>query len=183
MSINKNGYFEGDSQSSCQHMYDSSLSESLVTIFKNNSVVDLGCGMGDYVKNFRTNGLKADGFDGNPNTFLLSGGVCEVKDISVPFVFDQIYDWVLSLEVGEHLPKEFEEIFINNLHHNNKKGIILSWAVEGQPGHGHVNCRNNDYIKEKFTSLGYTNDIILEEQLRNASTLPHFKNTVMVFLK
>ena len=183
MSINKNGFFEGTTESSCQHMYDRQLSDYLVTIFKNQSVVDLGCGTGDYVKNFINNNINADGFDGNPNTPILSGNICNVKDLSIPFLFKNSYDWVLSLEVGEHLPKIFEEIFINNLHNNNKKGIILSWAIEGQPGHGHVNCRNNDYIKEKIIKLNYTNDILTENKIRNISQLPHFKNTIMVFNK
>ena len=183
MSINLNGFFEGSSKTDCQHMYDPTLSNYLVNFFANDSVVDLGCGMGDYVINFISNGITADGFDGNPHTPNLSNGICKVKDISIPFVFDELYDWVLSLEVGEHLPKEFEKVYINNLHLNNKKGIILSWAVKGQPGHGHVNCQDNDYIKEQFINLGYTNDILEETKMRHHSQLPHFKNTIMVFKK
>ena len=61
----------------------------------------------------------------------------------------------MSLEVGEHIPKEYEDIFINNLHNNNNKGIILSWAILGQGGFGHVNEQNNDYIKSKMSNLGY----------------------------
>ena len=45
----------------------------------------------------------------------------------------------MSLEVGEHLPKEFEDIFINNLDNNNNYGIVLSWAIKGQGGYGHYN--------------------------------------------
>lgn len=185
MSINKNGYWEGLSASS-QHMYDFKLSTQLLSFLKNEnveSIVDLGCGLGTYVQHFNSNGLKADGFDGNPNTPELTNNQCSVLDLSKEFKFDKPYDWVMSLEVGEHLPAEFEDIFISNLHNNNKKGIILSWAVKGQGGHGHFNEQNNDYIKEKVMKLGYTNDTFAETILRQSSTLPWFKNTIMVFRK
>jgi hypothetical protein len=35
-------------------------------------VVDLGCGMGEYVRQMRAAGLMAHGYDGNPSTPLLS---------------------------------------------------------------------------------------------------------------
>lgn len=38
----------------------------------------------------------------------------------------------MSLEVGEHIPSAFEHILFDNLHYNNKCGVILSWAVPGQ---------------------------------------------------
>ena len=116
------------------------------------------------------------------NTPELTNHLCNVLDLSLPV---QMYpfDWVMSLEVGEHLPEQFEDVFINNLHTNNKYGIILSWAVKGQGGHGHFNEQNNDYIKQKICSLGYVNDIDTEMILRKNSTLFWFKNTIMVFRK
>lgn len=185
MSINIHGFWEGIEASS-QHCNDISLGVALTDFFNNEkatSVVDLGCGMGYYVKIFRENNLNASGFDGNPNTPELTGGICNILDLSNPVKFDNPYDWAMSLEVGEHLPKEYEDVFINNLHNNNNSGIVLSWAVKGQGGHGHFNEQNNDYIKNKICSLGYTNDIISEEYLRDKSSLPWFKNTIMVFRK
>jgi hypothetical protein len=91
---------------------------------------------------------------------------------------------VLSLEVAEHLPVQYEDIFINNLDKLNKKGIVLSWALEGQGGDGHVNEKNNNYVKEKFKKLGYLNDVNAENKLRNATTNAWwFKKTIMVFRK
>ena len=185
MSIHANGYWEG-LEASSQHCYDAALGEGLATFFKNEkvtSLVDLGCGMGNYLKYFQENHINASGFDGNPNTPELTKGLCNVLDLSVPKQFDEPYDWVMSLEVGEHLPPQFEDIFINNLHHNNKNGIVLSWAIKGQGGHGHFNEQNCDYIKSKICNLGYLNDIKSENNLRNMSTLSWFKNTIMVFRK
>ena len=60
--------------------------------------------------------------------------------------------------MGEHIPKIYEKIFIDNLDNNNTKGIIISWAVKGQGGVGHVNEQNNEYIKNIFIKLGYKNE-------------------------
>ena len=182
MSIHSNGYWQG-TQASSQHVHDARLTQCLISFFKNEgatSIVDFGCGMGKYVQAFRNSGLNATGFDGNPNTPELTNNTCGVLDLSVSTQLEP-FDWVMSLEVGEHLPKKFEDIFINNLHLNNKRGIVLSWAVKGQGGHGHFNEQNNDYIKSKICELGYVNDVDSENNMRNMSSLSWFKNTIMVF--
>jgi len=185
MSIHANGYWQG-LEAESQHVYDNSLGVSLIHFFNTENVkslVDFGCGMGNYVKTFQTNNINAIGFDGNPNTPELTNNLCRVLDLSVPTKFDEPFDWVMSLEVGEHLPPQFEDIFINNLHNNNKYGIVLSWAIEGRGGHGDYNNRNNDYIKSKICELGYINDIESENKLRKDSSLSWFKKTIMVFRK
>jgi cyclopropane fatty-acyl-phospholipid synthase-like methyltransferase len=185
MQISEKGYWENETVYG-GHYDDYILITHLISFLKNEnaeSIVDLGCGNGYYVKEMRKEGLNAYGFDGNPNTPAITGGVCGVLDLSTVKQFDPIYDWVVSFEVGEHLPKQFEDSFMQNLHLNNKKGIILSWAVVGQGGTGHFNEQNNDYVKTKICELGYMNDIKSENFLRKNSGLPWFKNTIMVFRK
>lgn len=185
MQINKNGFWQG-MQAEKLHKCDSKLGSYLIEFFKHEntlSLADFGCGMGKYVKTFTDNGINAHGFDGNPNTPELTNNACSVMDLTIPKQFDTPFDWVMSLEVGEHLPKESEDVFINNLHNNNTRGIVLSWAIKGQGGDGHINEQNNDYIKSKFCSLGYINDIDAENKIRNNSSLYWFKNTIMVFRK
>lgn len=184
--INENGFWEGK-EASGQHCYDKKLSLALVNFFlgeKVEKVVDFGCGMGNYVEHFIENNIEAIGYDGNPHTPELTNNICKVLDLSKPVEFDKPFCWVMSLEVGEHLPKKFEDIFINNLHNNNNEGIILSWAIKGQGGYGHFNERNNDYIKSRVCSLGYINDIETENELRqNVSNAWWFKKSIMVFRK
>lgn len=182
--ISEKGYWIGEDVV-CEHAFDGKLCQALITFFrtKGGTVCDLGCGMGEYTRKMREAGISADGFDGNPNTPQLTNGLANVLDLSVPVNFPKKYDWVLSLEVGEHLPPEYERIFINNVVNNNCKGIILSWAVEGQGGYGHFNCRNNDYVKQQIMDCGYDNDIETEKWLRDNVELSWFKNTIMVFIK
>ncbi|MBS0626744.1 MAG: methyltransferase domain-containing protein [Verrucomicrobia bacterium] len=178
--VSPHGYFIGESE----HVTDWKLAKAIVDFLKSEgaqTVVDFGCGDGDYVNYYLKNGLTAVGYDGNPVTEMVSGGTCFVQDLSVPLDLQKKFDWVISLETGEHLPKQYEEIFLENLIRHLKCGLILSWAVEGQGGTGHFNEQNNDYIKNIFSDLGWENDIEVEEHLRKQSDVSWFKNTVMVF--
>jgi len=163
--------------------FDETLCGKLVNFFKEEgpvTVCDLGCGCeGYYTLAMLKAGVNCKGFDGNPLTAEITNNICKVRDLTEDY--NDVYDWALCLEVGEHIPKEYEKVFIENLHRSNKMGIILSWAVEGQGGKGHVNERNNEYIKKIFSDLGYLNDVVTEKRFRKDCDHPWFKNTTMVF--
>jgi len=181
--VDERGYWIGEDASS-HHLFDEALAHALADFFiyeKASSVVDLGCGMGDYTGVLLNYQIPCDGYDGNPDTPMLTNGLCSVLDLSTPADLGKRYDWVLSLEVGEHLPKKYEEAFVENLDRHNIKGIVLSWAVKGQGGFGHYNCQDNDYIKDLFASYGYVNDLVAENALREQSSFSWFKYTLMVF--
>jgi hypothetical protein len=182
--INQKGYWECENNAA--HVHDSNLCVAITTLFKNEgvqSVVDLGCGMGDYAKFFIQNGIVCDAYDGNPNTPTLTNGIGKVLDFSVPFQLETPkYDCVLSLEVGEHIPKEYEQIFIDNLCKHSSKYILLSWAIVGQGGDGHVNCQNNDYVISEMEKRGFVYDEETSSNLRSAVTnAAWFRNTIMLF--
>ena len=188
MIINEKGYWDRMSAKDIakEHAFDNRLCQELITFFKNEkaqSIVDLGCGLGHYTHQLQNVVETCDGFDGNPFTKELTNGKCNVLDLTDPHKFETQYDWVLSLEVGEHIPKTYEDIFIDNLSENCINGIVLSWAVKGQSGCGHVNCQNNDYIIDKFKSKNFTYDSDASQKLRKSSSLSWFKNTIMVFRK
>jgi hypothetical protein len=185
ININEHGFWDGEFAVG-HHAYDKPLSDALVDFLKRENAVsmaDLGCGLANYVAHFIENGINATGYDGNPKTPELTNNLASVLDLAIPFTFDKPYEWIMSIEVGEHLPAQYEDTYMLNLHNNNEKGIIMSWALEGQGGLGHYNERNNAYIKEKMMALGYTNDVEEETKLREASSLWWFKNTLMVFRK
>ena len=159
------------------HVDDYPLADALREFIGGRSVIDFGCGMGAYVD---TIGEKCRGYDGNPHTPILAGDRCKVLDLAVPACVEPA-DWVLCLEVGEHIPAEFEDVLIGNLHSHNRLGVVISWAIPGQGGFGHVNCRENAYVRGIFHELGYTSDYGAQKQLRDAASTPWFKNTLMVF--
>ncbi|KAL1500134.1 hypothetical protein AB1Y20_012806 [Prymnesium parvum] len=181
--IHPHGYWLG-ARARSQHQFDRPLAAALLAFFRQEgaaSVVDLGCGTGEYVRHFAAHGLAAAGFDGNPATAELSGGLCGVKDLSVAEEAAEAYDWVLSLEVGEHLPPRHEAAFLHNLHAHNRRGVVLSWAVKGQGGVGHVNEQDNAYVEARLRERGYARDAAAEAALRAAARFGYFRRSLMVF--
>lgn len=172
--ISERGYWLSDDG----HWFDPKLAAALCQFFAGKTVADFGAGSGAYVAALNAVGISCRGFDGNPATAAIPH--CEVADLSLPLQVGQ-FDWVLSLEVGEHIPLEHEAVFLDNLDRHNRQGIVLSWAVEGQPGKGHINCRNNAYIKARLAKRGYQNDWTAEANLRHQSELWWFRHTLMVF--
>ena len=56
----------------------------------------------------------------------------------------------MSIEVGEHIPAELESKFLNNLVNSARRMVVLTWAVPGQGGEGHVNGQTAEAIVEKM---------------------------------
>lgn len=68
--INKKGYWIGEDAEEW-HITDWNLARAIVDFLKNEkaaTIVDFGCGMGEYVKTFNECGFKGAGYDGNPMT-------------------------------------------------------------------------------------------------------------------
>tara|TARA_R110000744_G_scaffold7480_3_gene25926 strand:+ start:46 stop:630 length:585 start_codon:yes stop_codon:yes gene_type:complete len=167
-----------------QHIKDRKLCAGLISFFKKEDpdmIYDFGCGAGFYVKDFLKEDLSVQGYDANPNTPNFCDR-CHVLDLSKPGNLEKV-DWVLSLEVGEHLPPQYETTFIENLVNHSKKGIALSWAVKGQGGTGHFNEQDNQYVIDKIISYGYTYDEEKSNELRESCSLWWFRKTVMIFRK
>jgi hypothetical protein len=183
--INNKGFWEDNKGEG--HVFDEKLCDKLIKFLLINNIktcVDLGCGMGDYTKNMLNNNIQCDAYDGNPYTPILTGGIGKVLDFSNNFDLNKTYDCVLSLEVGEHIPKEYEQIFIDNLTKHSNKLLIISWAIIGQGGDGHVNCQNNKYIINEIEKRRFKYDLESSIILRESSnTAPWFKDTIMVFNK
>lgn len=181
--INEKGYWE--SEDSSGHVHDRNLCISIAAFLKNQKVkkvLDLGCGMGDYARFFINNEIECDAYDGNPNTPNLTQGIGKVLDFTEEFNLAETYECVLSLEVGEHIPNQYEQIFIDNLCRHSKKYILLSWAVIGQGGDGHVNCQNNDYVINEMIKRNFTFLSKETNHFRNSVTnATWFINTIMLF--
>lgn len=177
MEINNTGFWIGDA--TIQHKHDPQLADALAKLFRNSTVYDLGCGEGKYVKHFNDQGdIDALGFDGNPLTDKYT--FCMTFDITKSMNLPK-NNWVLSLEVGEHIPKELMSQYIDNLKNLSEDGIVLSWAVPGQGGDGHVNELPNEDVIALFPEYDY--DIETSLYLRSKATLWWFKSTIMVFKK
>lgn len=179
--IAANGAWQGNSAEG-YHMHDVPFSAALVDFFASrgaSSIVDFGCGLGMYVRDLRTAGFRAGGFDGNPSTVEITEGRCNQIDLTRDLDFGNRWHWAMSLEVAEHIPPEFESTFLNNIDRHACAGIVLSWG--NQAGEGHVNVRTRSEVETIFAQRGFRCDHAAGEVLREAARLPWLRNTVMVF--
>lgn len=165
-------------------------SERIVTVLSDliaseniTSINDFGAGVGQYKMAILANHPNMDyrAFDGAGNIVEYSKGFLKYFDLTYPLGLPKA-DWVLSLEVGEHVPNKHEGMILWNMHRHNRKGIILSWGILGQGGHSHVNNHANEYVVNVFAELGYTFDKPLSEKFRNKqNNHDWFTRSVMVF--
>ena len=167
-----------------RHRYDSSLAEGIIAIFKEvKSIADLGCGRGDYCKYLKECGIPlVHGYEGTQNIHKIAVyDDIMILDLTKRRWVEIFYELVLVLEVGEHIPKKYEKVFIDNVCEFTKKFLILSWGIPGQGGAGHFNEQPNDYVISEFEKRGLRLEKKKTKFLREAASLRWFKNTVMVF--
>ena len=147
------------------------------------SLSDFGAGVGQYgvYLKSRIPNLVYHGYDGAGDIESFTSGVVKYFDLTIPLELP-VTEWIISLEVGEHIPSKFEGMYLRNLHRHNCKGVILSWGVLGQGGENHVNTHSNEYITQVFDDLGYVRDLNLESKLRNTDDNYYwFIQSTMVF--
>ena len=124
-----------------------------------------------------------DAYDGAPFSEESSGGAVRYLDLAVPQLWLPPYDWVVCLEVIEHIPPEFESLVLDNVIRPATIGIVLSWALPTQPGAMHVNARQADYVEGVLRSRGLMLDANATQRLRNGSELSWFRENTVVYRK
>jgi len=95
--------------------------DTLYPVIKPRSIVDVGCGLGTFIKAFKEKGVSRTlGIDGNwvpldklfkyiePDDFLMKG-------LQQEFLINERFDLAISLEVAEHLNEDSAEGFIKSL--------------------------------------------------------------------
>lgn len=146
------------------------------------SVLDLGCGVGHYERPLTSCNLTWRGFDGAASIEEATGGRVRWADLSVPIDVGAS-DWVLSLEVGEHLPQRFAATFVDNLVRHARRGILMSWALPEQVGSHHVNNRPQEAVVADFVARGFVLDVEGTRAMRAAVKVTWLRHTALLFVR
>jgi SAM-dependent methyltransferase len=130
----------------------------LVDALSPTSVIDVGCGRGAWLAEFKRRGV-ADvlGVDGDyldVTTMHISEDEFVAADLLDPPVLDRTFDVAVSLEVGEHLPAEHAASFVDYLCQA-APVVLFSAAIPGQGGVHHVNEQWPAYWSRLFANMGY----------------------------
>jgi len=123
------------------------------------SVIDVGCGMGGWLRAFAENGVAlVRGIDGDyvdPSKLYIAPECFTAVDLKQPIKIDARFDLALCLEVAEHLPARTSDELVRSL--TNLAPIVLFPAsVPGQGGTGHINEPWPEYWKELLAQRGFT---------------------------
>ena len=152
-----------------------------------NSVADIGCGIGTWLKAWAETGVTSFvGYDINEDEekeLYVPRPHIKHADLSQNFYDGSRVDLAYSLEVAEHLPPESSERFIQNIVQFSDC-ILFSAALPGQAGANHINTHPLQYWVELFKKYGYScYDFIRPLILNNDAVAPWYKQNVLVFAK
>ncbi len=128
----------------------------LIERFHPQSVLDLGCNTGGWLRSFINAGITALGVDGSGVKAAFE------HDLREPFKLGYQFDLVLCLEVAEHLPEESADVLVDSAIRHARQAVIWSAATPGQGGWQHLNEQPHAYWVEKFASRGWEGKALAE---------------------
>ena len=140
----------------------------VIDIFKPESVIDVGCAIGDLVDYLIAAGVDAYGLEGTENVvpwLKIPPERLYIFDLRTQFDLQRKFDLAMCFEVLEHIEPEYADTLLANLTEMSDR-LLISAAPPGQGGHYHVNCQPMAYWDEKFDDLGYRPDTGIEETIR-----------------
>ena len=183
-----NEYYEliqNGSRSSAQQIIP--LLIELLQPFPPTSVVDVGCGVGNWLAVFKEFGIEdCLGIDGDyvdPNLLQIPLSQFTSHDLKQPLPIEKKFDLAISLEVAEHLPSECGEQFINSLTQL-APVILFSAAIPFQGGVDHFNEQWPQYWVKLFQNNGYAVvDLLRKKIWSNEKVEPWYAQNLFIFVK
>lgn len=146
----------------------------LINKFQPKSVVDVGCGIGTFLKVFSEKGVKKIlGIDGEwvvANQLQIKNEEFLRADLEKPLTINDKFDMVLCLEVVEHLKETSSDIIVESLTSLGNI-IVFSSAIVNQGGQNHINEQDYYYWQEKFSKKGYYYYDLFRNQFWNNSSV------------
>ncbi len=122
------------------------------------SVIDVGCGTGTWLKIFENHGVNEIlGIDGDYvdlSKLKIDVNFFQPYDLEKEFKLNKKFDLAISLEVAEHLSYESSDTFVNTLC-NLSDTIVFSAAITNQGGQNHINEQEPKFWIEKFQKRGF----------------------------
>lgn len=157
----------------------------VLSTFRVGSVVDVGCGVGGWLREFARNGVENYlGLDGDyvPREALkIPAERFAPTDLRAFEGLDRRFDLAVSLEVAEHLPEDAADRFVGALV-SLAPVVLFSAAIPGQGGTDHINEQWQSYWYEKFRAHGYVClDFIRPQVFANEEIEWWYRQNMLVF--
>jgi len=130
----------------------------VIDLVRPGSVIDVGCGTGSWLAEFRKAGITdVLGLDGNwirRDQLEIPVGQFQPTDLMQRFRVPRAFDLACCLEVAEHLPPDRARTFVGNIS-TLAPHVLFSAAIPFQGGTHHVNEQWPDYWQALFSDHGY----------------------------
>jgi len=143
---------------------------------------DFGAGGGHYSKWMNETGLiHAYAFDGTHQAAELTDGLVQEVNLVKDMRLWRTFDWVMCLEVGEHIPKEFAKTLLRNLRRHAERGLVMSWSDDWE-GIGHVNClKRDEFVAFVQAETGFVLDEEATAKVKSSCEIDYIARTIAVF--
>ena len=127
--------------------------------YKPNSIIDVGCGIGSWLKAAKELGInKFFGIDGNEieeDFLLVSRKYIKIDNLEThKNINNEKYDLAISVEVAEHLHNNCSVNFVETLT-SYSDVVLFSAAIPYQEGEHHINCNPPQFWVDIFKKYGY----------------------------
>lgn len=158
----------------------------IVETFSPKSVLDVGCGLGEWLFHFKRQGIDdIRGVDGDyvkKSELKIPAEKFTSRNLESIFSEDRKFDLVMSLEVAEHLSESSAEQFVDTITSHGDL-ILFSAAVPGQIGTYHINEQWQQYWIDKFNQRGYRHyDLIRNKFWDNPHVAWWYKQNAFIFM-
>jgi SAM-dependent methyltransferase len=159
----------------------------LVGLLNPKSVVDVGCGIGTWLKVFLDHNVEDYiGIDGeyvDRSLLEINDSFFISYDLEKYYLCDRKFDLVISLEVAEHLKEDSADDFISTLT-NLSDVVVFSAAIPNQGGQNHINEQDPKYWITKFEEKGFECFDILRPLFWNNNKVDcWYKQNIFLFTK
>lgn len=130
----------------------------VISLVRPKSVVDVGCGVGYWLSEFRRLGVeRVLGLDGPhiaPDWLVIPKPLFRSVDLSKNLRIEEQFDLAVCLEVAEHLPGASAAILVESLVRL-APVVLFSCAIPMQGGTQHINEQWPEYWRALFREHGY----------------------------
>ncbi len=159
----------------------------VLDFYQPQSVVDVGCGTGEFLSVFREKSIKnIFGIDGpwvNKERLRIPKDCFMHGDLEKPIPIDKKFDLAVSLEVAEHLSQNSAKIFVKTLT-DFAPVILFSAAIPFQGGLYHINEQWPEYWVKLFAQKGYVPiDCIRKKIWNNKDVSSWYAQNILLFVK
>jgi SAM-dependent methyltransferase len=157
----------------------------IVERFHPSSVIDVGCGVGDWLEQFAAHGVHdIYGYDGSwvpVQNFKIHEKFFQQIDMYEEFPQTRRVDLAVCLEVVKHVADEVGRRLVSFLCAS-ADVVVWSAAVPGQGGYGHINERSQDYWVKIFAGHGFEGYDLIRPQIWDEQRIaPYYRQNILIF--